>query len=1627
MSKSSKSRINRELACIEMGAQRKNSDEIVQFTGLLDSGANASLISENLIRDLGYLNEIKTMQAVHLHAFDGNSTPVNKFIELPFSIGPLQFNHRFFVQSPSLCTNTEALLGIEFLNKYNFVMEFSPKGPTLSLNQQKIPIVEKHKRRLDNGSNLKTYAICEKAESEDCPLLYAKAAEYKKVNPLTATVCRVILPQGINWPEHAVLERTDHTMGYVVEEQLVTIRTSVPSKRAKCKPECSGSKHEYNCGTIFQNYALILVFNTSNNTIYLTPGENVAKVEPQYANQELTDAVNKQINILNQKYVEAATAINKKLEKTRAKNKRRRESKKLTKTTQLDTNTPDENCFSEPTDVVEQNSPNQPTNQVNVSASKELFNKNRRENYHFGQNIEQNFLELDPHKNKEEYNREYLKKHKPPIPLQIRKQKVKELIERSYPDIDPQAKALLLKYPESVHLENIPFVGVKTISHRITYQGPIFWNRQYRTPVVLEEDIKAELSRLIAEDIIEPAESEYNNALLPVAKRDPVTGKLKLRLVVDFRSLNSGIEVDRILVADVQDLISKLDGVRYVTVIDAASGYLQIGILPESQKYTAFRYANRCYAYKRMAFGLGSAPSSYVRCMTVILSGLSNCFCYMDDIIIFSKTLDEHLKTLELVLKRFSYHGMELSLKKSSFLKSQVDYLGFTVTTEGLKMSQKLVNEMLKIELPKTLTEARKLCSLFSFYRRFIKNYAAIAEPLVNLTRGHGVAKGDRTPVEPDEKCREALKRLKDILIKNVSLKYPNFSKPFIITSDGSTHGLGAHLSQEDSKGQQRPVAFASRALHGSEKRYPPVELECLAIIYALKQFRHIILGYDIYINTDHKPLIYLMRHVDPTSRLYRYQLCLLEYNIKNLAYIEGPSNTVADYLSRFSLGADEELSPTVVCQLDSEMAGAVPPNYHYKKGQKLKNNKNCLVVFCENARNLFMPELTPEQAPIKSIIEKLYKARKPIVSDMNVAQRDSCPSVGEVIFNIAEDGQYATIITNLQTPPKGNSEQNKLRRQTINNPELLLEGFKFKRSSDNNHIRDYYFMEGLAKIIKHCDQTNNIKEVQLLWPSILGELDTGKRLRNIISHITHFGYALWQRNIELFVIGQPDLCVENSNFLCATLAAQPESKLIREKLDLDLIVKEQAKDSNIQKLITELNEKGMHKEEYWVSENILFKIANKASKEDTARVYIPVSLRKLVIELFHDRAAHPGIAKTYMQCQSQVFWPNMNEDIQKYIAKCMICVQAKCSVNKRVMCGHLHLPPRANHTLAIDILGSLPKSNSYDQCLIVVCTYSRFVRVAPLKNGTALAVQNVLTTIFQWQGKCSMIISDNAGCFLSHQFKDFLEERQINHHKITAYNPMSNLSERSIRNVLSVLRVLTKDKPSKWDTYLPQVADALNMGFNLSLKETPYYLFFGRNPEQNDNFLNSEPPPTDPSDLYYKTKYSFELVEKTLTDEHEKEDLKLQSSGRLTHYNVGDIVYVARNFVNDKSYKLKYPYCGPYRVESIVGNTVLLLNLSNGKTRQCSMRNIKIYKSDDLTKTDHPNVDKIYPLQSNNPDESMILEGSPPKDTELKKKSEAVEITRKYELRSRKQNHIHANFSDNAKVFTLNTNFNEI
>ena len=1183
----------KELPCITLSHQHLN------FSALVDTGSNCCIVGKTLLDKLGKSHEI-VYEESPVKAFTGETINFIGHIDLQFNISHKNFVHRFFVQE-ELQTGTESLLGGDFLAEAQVTMSFSPNECSITVQGEDIPLVAREKRICKLSNTLMvTYATAEaKAEK-----VIARSCDYRRIDPETAVVVRVTLP-GEEYPAQVIAAGANPEIGYLVEEQLLTVRRHFPKNRAKCRWECDQQKCAAFCPRTPYWYAYVLVHNTAEDAIYIKPGQALADIEKMYENAEVTKVVHAAMNNYFERVSKEADQVADELARNIAKREKKAKYKKSKSKNWLD----------------------------NISKSK--------------QTMEVNFLDLDPILNKQKYRERYLAKHDPPVNLDKRKVLVEKLINESkkFANINKHAKNLLLKFPEVVSIPGIRFVGSKTLQHRICYTGPVFFNHQYKTPQILEKEIQKEIDQMLELDLIEPGESEFNNPVLPVVKKNNQTNEISVRLCGDYRRLNLNVSVDRLGVSDVQLLLNQMHGCKYLSKIDLKKGYNQIPLTPDSRKYTAFRWGNRSFVYKKLPFGLGSSPAAFIKTMNIVTAGLPGVFVYMDDVLCFSETEEQHIETLDKLFKRLSYHGLDISLEKCDFFETSVEYLGFELTTTGIKPQTKLLSPMLDAKLPTTLREARSLCSLFSFYRRFIRNYSIIAEPLIALTRNQPTSKGDRVAVSANEDCKKALDQLKSILRKEVCLRFPNFGANFVISSDASTVGVGAALSQRDAKGHLRPLAYASRSLNKSERRYPAIELEALGIIYALRQFRHIVLGYPIEIETDHKPLVFLLKHPDPNSRLYRYQLELLEFQIVNISYIEGAANHVADYLSRWTLAPDESCLPTMVCHIDSLIASSASSTYRYETAQIVDLTTPGLIAFCGNARNLTNPNQNQYLTNFHERIDKLYVNRAEIASNIMVAKAESCPQLGSILYETSNNPEIAMLITNVLDKLPRSNQCNEAMSRIANNDQLISENFKFSLRNDKYFIRDYYVLVCLEKLVKYCLENKAIKLVQFVWPSI--EKESNKRIANYRSLLTNFGFILWQNDIQFTVIGQPEF-EDTDHLVCAALLAPCKAKSlqIKEKIKVAEITAAQKTDDELKAVREELMKENPNKHGYWLSDGTIYRLDQNYKCNDTARICIPKSKVSDILYLCHDANCHPGISRSYHECSAQVFWSNMLKDM---------------------------------------------------------------------------------------------------------------------------------------------------------------------------------------------------------------------------------------------------------------------------------------------------------------------------------------------------------------------------------------------
>jgi hypothetical protein len=347
--------------------------------------------------------------------------------------------------------------------------------------------------------------------------------------------------------------------------------------------------------------------------------------------------------------------------------------------------------------------------------------------------------------------------------------------------------------------------------------------RPYKLPQVHRQVINEQMEELERNKIIQPSESPWNAPLLVVPKKPDAEGNQQYRVCVDFRRLNQLTIGDAYPIPRIDEILDQLGRSRYFSTLDLASGYHQVPIKPEDREKTGFSTDKGHFEFIKMPFGLCGAPSTFQRLMNTVLTGINGtkAFVYLDDIIIYAADLKEHEYKLREVFSRLQKFNLQLQPAKCQFLRKEVIYLGHLITEKGVMPDPEKIRCVRDFPAPRTATEVKQFLGLSGYYRRFINQYSHVAKPLTSLLKKN-------VPFVWSAECEESFNKLKQELIKSPILQYPDFEKPFVLTTDASQYAIGSILSQGEPS-QDLPIAYASRTLNKAERNYSTTEKELLS------------------------------------------------------------------------------------------------------------------------------------------------------------------------------------------------------------------------------------------------------------------------------------------------------------------------------------------------------------------------------------------------------------------------------------------------------------------------------------------------------------------------------------------------------------------------------------------------------------------------------------------------------------------------------------------------------------------------------------------------------------------------------------------------------------------------------
>ena len=466
-----------------------------------------------------------------------------------------------------------------------------------------------------------------------------------------------------------------------------------------------------------------------------------------------------------------------------------------------------------------------------------------------------------------------------------------------------EVRALLHKYSNVFATHDGDLGCTDLLSHEIPLHDDIPIRQRYRrVPPCEYEAVKAHINQLLEAQVIRESSSPYASPIVLVRKKDG-----SLRLCVDYRLLNSKTRKDAFPLPRIEESLDALSGARWFSTLDLASGYNQVPVAEQDKPKTAFCTPFGLFEWNRMPFGLCNVPGTFQRLMQRMF-GDQQCeslLLYLDDIVVFSTSVTQHLERLELVLSRLQKEGLKAKLEKCAFFQQEVQYLGHVISGEGVATDPSKIEAVAQWKRPNHLSELRSFLGFASYYRRFVKGFAKLAAPLhrtVAALAGTKTRRGTGRPLDEvwTPECEDSFEALKTRLVSAPVLAYADFSRPFILETDASYSGLGAVLSQETDSGI-RPVAYASRGLKPTERNmtnYSSMKLELLALKWAMtEKFRDYLLGHKCMVYTDNNPLSYLQSaKLGALEHRWAAQLAAFDFEIK---YRSGRSNTNADALSR--------------------------------------------------------------------------------------------------------------------------------------------------------------------------------------------------------------------------------------------------------------------------------------------------------------------------------------------------------------------------------------------------------------------------------------------------------------------------------------------------------------------------------------------------------------------------------------------------------------------------------------------------------------------------------------------------------------------------------------------------------
>jgi hypothetical protein len=1072
---------------------------------------------------------------------------------------------------------------------------------------------------------------------------------------------------------------------------------------------------------------------------------------------------------------------------------------------------------------------------------------------------------------------------------------------------------------------------------------------------------------------LQPSTSPYGSMALVVMKKDGTP-----RVVIDYRAVNEITVKNKYPLPLMDELFDRVVNAKWFTKIDLRSGFHQIAIRPEDREKTAFRTRYGSFEYTVLPMGLCNAPGTFMQLMNETFADMldKSVLCFLDDILVFSRTEEEHEQHVRAVLRRLRERKLYAKLSKCEFFQKEVEFLGHRIGADGLRVSPDKIGAVREWPAPTSVTEVRSFLGLANFYRRFVMGYSRLALPLSELTK-------DDVRFRWDKEHQAAFDAIKAALCSSPVLIIPDQSKQFVLNCDACKYAVGAVLQQDHGKGLQ-PVAYFSAKMSDAERNYDVREKEFMAIYRACLHWRpylHSTMPFRLV--SDHKSLVYFMTMPQLSDRLARWVEKMQQFDC-GIEYIKGEENIVADALSR---RGDHEPRPTVkplnLIELSNRYA-ALGAMENEPDEVRQRNRDAALKWHDERDPSLPPPNRSGTiETPSQRCTADTTKAGK---------QCGMRTTVGHLCWNHLRRDHGLRVKTSgidgagrglFVARPQGFPAGHRLPYTgdlvdfTTDNEggEYVLEvskeaGIDAARRNAGvarwvNDPRDAFNERG-RPLQPNCTFTvynergtgRRIGSVRTLRPVLKGEellVKYGARYWRYHAGTTASKKAVKQRQkrskpTQVEVHDKPQIAWKKSSKRARkdraarranqlpTAAALQLNQLTRrsaaaEKEPLTTAAKRAAvSDTEYAKLLESPPDGWVKSDHLLIDERNRLRVPNDAALKT-----------RLLAEL-HDSTtgAHAGRDRMLAEAQKRFHWDGLPTDVDRYVATCASCQRNKTSKQlKPGLLMPLPVPEEPCTHWTTDAVSGLPKTkrgHTSIQVYVDRCTKLKRFAATKTTDGSIELAGTTLRTIIGPHGMPKSMVSDRDPRITAKFWQELQRVLGSEVKLSTAFHPQSDgQSEREIQTLITALRGYVGEMSDDWDEYLPAIELAFNSKVQASTGASPFYLVYGVDARLPIDCMLDEaksaaalPTTTLPAvgDRVQRMKRALAAAFDKTEQAQARQKRAADQHRRLLTLKVGDQVLLSTEGLQMRSgmHKLTARYIGPFPVLGLVNDNAVTL-----------------------------------------------------------------------------------------------------